>query len=366
MDRPLPLPTLLSHAFVAFVIEFDNEAERRLPHSTTLLGRSAPTLPAPWLISWGMYATGLRFLNDRGLTERQLERLARTPTNLNGLQRWGYVLVTPDPADKRAKPPRSSWLITPTMGGRRTQEIWAPLTAEIEKRWEWRFGTKIERLREVLLAVTSKLDPALPTCMPILGFGLISKGRVTELPVDPDAPPSDTSLPALLAKVLLAFALEFESESALSLAICANILRVLQAGVRMRDLPELSGVSNESVQMALGILRKSRLAIEEKAPKSEGPWKIVRLTEAGLAAKEAYERTLSKIESGWEKRFGSATIRALREPLEELAWTGELAHAPLGEGLEPPPGGWRSLIEKPRTLPHFPMVLHRGGYPDGS
>jgi hypothetical protein len=35
MDEPLPLSALLSQVLVAFTIEFDNEAEHRLPHSTT-------------------------------------------------------------------------------------------------------------------------------------------------------------------------------------------------------------------------------------------------------------------------------------------------------------------------------------------
>jgi Leucine carboxyl methyltransferase len=35
-------------------------------------------------------------------------------------------------------------------------------------------------------------------------------------------------------------------------------------------------------------------------------------------------------------------------------------------GLEPYPDNWRASVRRPATLPHFPMVLHRGGYPDGS
>ena len=35
-------------------------------------------------------------------------------------------------------------------------------------------------------------------------------------------------------------------------------------------------------------------------------------------------------------------------------------------GLEPYPDGWRAKVRRPEALPHYPMVLHRGGYPDGS
>ncbi|MGA2826507.1 MAG: hypothetical protein ABSF03_10325 [Streptosporangiaceae bacterium] len=45
---------------------------------------------------------------------------------------------------------------------------------------------------------------------------------------------------------------------------------------------------------------------------------------------------------------------------------GDLAASPLGPVLEPYPGNWRADVRAPRTLPHYPMVLHRGGYPDGS
>lgn len=43
-DVSLPLPALLSQAFVAFTIECDNEFEHRMPHRTT---RFASTPGAP-------------------------------------------------------------------------------------------------------------------------------------------------------------------------------------------------------------------------------------------------------------------------------------------------------------------------------
>jgi hypothetical protein len=36
------------------------------------------------------------------------------------------------------------------------------------------------------------------------------------------------------------------------------------------------------------------------------------------------------------------------------------------EGIPAFPDGWRAKVPKAETLPSFPMVLHRGGYPDGS
>jgi hypothetical protein len=34
--------------------------------------------------------------------------------------------------------------------------------------------------------------------------------------------------------------------------------------------------------------------------------------------------------------------------------------------MTPYPEGWRASVATSETLPHYPMVLHRGGYPDGA
>ena len=55
---------------------------------------------------------------------------------------------------------------------------------------------------------------------------------------------AELELHVLLARVLLAFAVEFDTRSQGSLAMGANVLRVLtEEGVALRDLPALSGVS---------------------------------------------------------------------------------------------------------------------------
>jgi hypothetical protein len=55
MNGRLPLPTLLSHALVAFTIEFDNEFEHRVPHRTTNHG-STGSRSSPWLVSMVMWS----------------------------------------------------------------------------------------------------------------------------------------------------------------------------------------------------------------------------------------------------------------------------------------------------------------------
>ncbi len=370
----LPLPTLLSFALVAFTIEFDNEAERLLQHRTTRHGSkfksAGGSLHAPWLVSMVMWTNCMQFVEEKGVHVGELERLARTKTNFNGMERWGYIAVQPDPADKRPKPPLSDWLIRAKPGGRAAQEVWRPLLGAIEKRWQERFGKdEIAQLRDSLLALINKMNLELPDCLPILGYGLFSRGpedKRRPLTTSEEGELTNLPLPAYLSKVLLAFAIEFEEESQLSLAICANLLRVLsEKGEKVRELPLLTGVSKEALSMAMGILQKRGLA-ETKADMSAGRAKMARLTAKGRKAREAYQQLLALIERRWEDRFGKDRMDKLRERLERLAGQNADETSPLFQGLEPHAGGWRASVRKPNTLPHYPMVLHRGGFPDGA
>jgi hypothetical protein len=70
-------------------------------------------------------------------------------------------------------------------------------------------------------------------------------------------------------------------------------------------------------------------------------------------------------EAKWRSRYDDARVLRLRQALEHVV-SGEAGEALLTEAVTAPPGGWRAAIKKPDTLPWQPMVLHRGGYPDGS
>src|SRR5580704_11831886 len=99
MDGRLPLPTLLSHALIAFTIEFDNQSEHELPHRTTNHGPKTGALDRPWLVSLVMWLNCMRFVDEKGMTAQELEQRARTRTNLDGMERWGYVVIEPSPTD---------------------------------------------------------------------------------------------------------------------------------------------------------------------------------------------------------------------------------------------------------------------------
>ena len=72
------------------------------------------------------------------------------------------------------------------------------------------------------------------------------------------------------------------------------------------------------------------------------------------------------VEQRWRERFGDEVVDGLVTSLEPLATAPDGEPPPLFAGLEPYPENWRASARHPATLPHYPMVLHRGGYPDGS
>jgi DNA-binding MarR family transcriptional regulator len=362
----LPLSTLLSQALVAFTIEFDNEAELRLPHRTTRHGSTPGAPHAPWLVSMAMYLNCMQFVDEKGMTARELVKRARAKTNFRGMHRWGYITVRPDSPEGRSKP-KAEWIVRPTPAGCMAQEIWQPLLGEIEQRWRERFGKdEIERLKKSLATILSQIDLDLPDCLPILGYGLFSKGRTYRPKQGESQDDRKLPLPVLLARILLAFALEFEEDSQLSLAMSANVVRVLDGdGVPVRELSRLTGVSKEAVATSLSFLTKQGYAVEEKDPAGARA-KVARLTANGLKAQYAYEKRLKKIEQHWRSQFGNAAINSLQDAFRPLVGTGKAADSPLFQGLDPDPNCWRASTPKSETLLHYPMVLHRGGFPDGS
>jgi DNA-binding MarR family transcriptional regulator len=366
MTQALPLSALLSRVLVAFTIEFDNEFEHRMPHRTAW-GPAAHSGRGPFLASMAMWANFLQDVLPEGVPLRDLADQVRL-TNLAGMERWSYVTVAPDPADPRAKPPRTDWIVRPATGGRAAQEIWRPLAGEIEGRWRERFGVEaIDDLREGLGPVADRLELELPRFLPVL---LYSDGMMAPRWFGQRAPvPGESSgldLSVLLSRVLLAFTLDFERESSVSLALTADLLRVIpDAGVHVRQIPGLSGVSKEAVSAALGFLERHGYVTVEPDP-LVARTKSVRLTARGSRAQAVYRRLPDQLEAGWRERFGGDVIDLVRASLEGLVGGSHPASSPLDLGLRPYPDSWRAALGGPGRLPDYPMVLHRGGFPDGS
>ena len=111
--------------------------------------------------------------------------------------------------------------------------------------------------------------------------------------------------------------------------------------------------------MALSFLEKRAFgAVRPEQPGSR--LKALVLTAQGVRARDTYQRLVWSIEERWQTRFGELDIASLRQALECLQGGGLL------RGLEPYPGNWRARVARPEVLPHYPMILHRGGFPDGS
>jgi DNA-binding MarR family transcriptional regulator len=361
----LPLPTLLSPALVAFTIEFDNEVEHRLAHRTTVAGPSPRPDRGPWLTSQVMWSNVLQHVSDDGIRVGELQARARTKRlSLAGLRRWGYL------SRDAAGTPRQDDEVRLTAAGRQACEIWRPLAGQIEDRWRARFGADaIDDLRSALGGMRRHIDLDLPRYLPIV---FPSANGMAETfghldPADPAGDEDDPDLSVLLSQVLLAFTVDFEGPSRIALPTSANTLRVLTgSAVRRRDLPLLTGVSKEANHMCVAWLERHGCATVEPDP-SASRGQVVRLTAKGQKAQDKYRRILDDTESGWQLRFGREPLAHLRRALEQVVGQGLTRHeSPLFQGLVPYPDGWRASVRPATTLPHYPMVLHRGGYPDGS
>ncbi len=363
----LALPTLLSQVLVAHTIEFDNLAELRLPHHTS--DDHDVGSDTPWLVSYVCWANVLEYVGPDGLTVAALRAQARTDRLLlEGLRRWRYLRLIPPAGKALTKPFPAATQVRTTRHGRLAQDIWRALPAVMDERWRGRFGAdSVERLHGALSAIFTRLPIDPPDFLPVV-FPT-QNGKAEALPPrSPSHPVAEgtADLVTLLAGVLLSFTIDFEAQSRLSLSISANTLRVLdRAPRRLRDLPSLTGVSKEGNAMCTGFLERRACAVVEPDPAATRG-KVIRLTDKGVAARAKYVRLLAATEQGWRTTYGPRQIDALRAALETLVGDGTLESSPLAACLTPEPGNWRASVRAPVTLPHYPMVLHRGGFPDGS
>jgi hypothetical protein len=348
--RPFPLPTLLSQALVAMTIGLDNELEQRKAHTTTLGLKRGLRADGPWLVSWSCWANILRFVPPAGISMQDLRArpgvCAQQLGGKNpGLIRWGYVTL-------------SGGVVRPTDDLREASETLFPYLPDIvEAKWADHLGgSAVSQLKQVLAELLTQVDQALPHYLP----------QVDNLMWTRWGPPSprqeavgDLKLVDRLAQVLLLYTLEHENVSEVPLTMAAYLVRVIDDGARKVDLLRRSGISKEAMAFLTGWRQRPRLSVES-APGT------VTLTAAGHSAKTEYDRLGRTIEQSWAKRFAGDVTSRLRIALERVVVDTTLARSPLAELVSAPEGCWRSWFKAPETLPHFPMILHRGGYPDGA
>jgi hypothetical protein len=342
MAERVPLTTLLSWVWVAHTMEIDNATEEARSEKVKHHFRTSLT----------MWANGLRLIEDDGLTVDELRRRAGAACNLPGLERWGWITlgVGPDRRDGfgTSRNLKGDTLVRLSRAGAYACRIWPRTVDTVEARWRQRFGdAAIGALGSALRAVDPSMPWSPPEVHPSDGFWTqVMEDRSVE---------GDPPLAGLLGQALTAFTLAYEREATLSLPLAANMLRVIGADqVRVRDLPLRSGVSKEAVAMAVRFLEQRYVATKLAGP-------ALQLTPAGLRIRDSYL-----------VRSTEGANPTLREALEQIvARPGALA-----EGLVPPASCWRAappyltqtkrLLHDPcGALPWQPMVLHRGGWPDG-
>lgn len=284
-------------------------------------------------------------------------------------QWWGYLDVITDPADGRAKPPASEWLVHPTEAGRMAQTIWSPLADEVEERWNNRFGpSELGDLRASLSDVLAGLDVDPPDYLPV-GEPRLPRRR-------PSRGDPRLSLSALLAKVLLALSLDFDEYSDLSLGIytstvgsrlpiCANVLRLIgDDGSAVAAIPEHSGVARMTVDNWIGSLAKHGY-LKTDTESGGRRRRMARLTTKGAHARDSYLQWTHSLEGRWPGAQSSAALGRLRRAAQHIVGhpgPGSL----LWKGIAPYPDGWRNQVPPRQVLPHFPVVTAKGGFPDGS
>jgi hypothetical protein len=351
--RASPISVLLSRALVAVTIEVDDLVESRLAHRTT-------TGPAaggrgPWLISLAIWQNFLRLLDPAGTPVTEL-RGAAALTNLDGLRRWGWIRI-------------DDGVVRPTRAALAAAEVERAALAEVEQRWRARFGPQtVATIVGSSDGIRHQLGGRLPRYLPVVAHRLFSGPVIDAVAEDDlaleslDRPAPD--LPTALAQVLLALTLDAETGAGVSMPVAANLFAVLgPEPTALRDLPTLTGLAREGVAFAVKPLVRTDRATLGPAPTGRG--QAIRLTERGLRSSRDMARRVGANERRWIEAFG-ADVSRLRATLEQIDGAGVAGASPLLDGLVHPPDGWRSGAPARQRLPRHPMVLHRGGYPDGA
>jgi hypothetical protein len=341
----VPLTTLVSWVWVAHTIEVDNHFE----------GATSERVGRHFRISLPMWTNALRLVDDEGISVGELSRRARANCNIGGLERWGWISVGESGGPRRdgygsRRGVQADTVVRPTRAGAYARRVWPRVLSGVEERWRNRFGREvIDELREALVDVARPMPWSPPEVAPSNGF-------FTNVVHGDDVLDDDRPLIALAGQVLTGLTLDHEQEAEVSLPLGANVLRVIGSDlVHIRELPALCGVSKEAISMAVGYLQRGGFAV----PRSE---RAIQLDPDGLDALDGYLHRAARID---DKRLRGA-LSAIVAQKDALS-----------AGLVPPEGCWRGqkpylaqtqrlLADPLKALPWHPMVLHRGGWPDGS
>ena len=257
---------------------------------------------------------------------REVERLARTEHELGGDGALGLRRRRArDPGDPRPKPAARGLLVRATQRGRVAQEAWRPLDGEIEGALgrSASDASAWTRLHRSLAGLVGRPRsgparlPADPRLRTVHQWDRRACRR--SAPPDPRAARSAVSLPALLARPLLAFALEFETEfepSSLATQRRRPARPRRAAGPAARPARHVRGVEGGDRHGARRPREAGHLIATEPDPGAAG--RVVRLTSAGVKAPRRATSAAGALEARWPARFGGDTIAGLRTALEAI------------------------------------------------
>lgn len=368
-DDPGALPRCLSQLLIAHTIQIDNWFEAHSPHRTTT--DEQPRDAGPWLISYSFCANLLSRLDRTPVSVSSLGPWPAT-VNLPGLHRWGYLRIAGWRGPGTPVPPSATLVLT--ADGRRACDHWVAAVDNTAAVWREQFSEADAQLRGSLAALRERLGRPAPAYLPVIAASK-QFGRQPSWPAERSSLPS-LEMTALLSAVLHAFVADYERPGGISLPLASDVLRVLSVEqMPVTDAIRDSGISREAFTAALTPLTKHGHVVVEKAATGRG--KAIRLTEQGSRALNHHGARLRAVEDAWRADPARAALmQNAQGAAEQILHQRDDGGSVLGRLLVPPPDGWRhrapfsrqtrAVAQEPAAaLAHCPMVLHRGGYPDG-
>ena len=308
-----PLPTLLSHALLAFTADYEQLAgdDEANPHL-------------------GVWANALRVIDDDGLDQRELgpkailaQRAVRVV--VRDLAAQGWLELARTPTERGAK------LLRLTAAGRHARDAGAKLATAVERRWRRRFGAAtIDGLRTGLATAANAVDVEMPFYL--TGYGP-SDGNLTggpylrEEPGPPRIPARGEEWPvvprttaagneplfALLSIALAAFAIDYERERLGDLRTASTFLQ----GVPDEGTP-LPAVRDQGV-VGSGRSTLERHLVVVVEPRRPGvATRLVYPTPKARRSRDAYPALVQEIERDWRTRLGTQTVANLSTQLETV------------------------------------------------
>ena len=317
-----------------------------------------------------MFENCLRFVTDEPITVGKLETLARTGDQPGRHAPLGlYHRSTPRPAGSIASRPGPDAVLRATARGLRAREVWlaaarprrAALAGPLRRRPDRGAAPRPGR------GGRANSTPACPTCLPILGPDPVQPGTRSR-----PAAPAAAAGPRHVAAVGTAVPRPARLRSGVRGRI-GGVARGRRQPAprpgRRRHAAARSAPADRDLQGSRE-LGHGRPAPRPPRRRGAGPRREPRQGRPPHPRGPARAAALPRAPGHGRGPLAAALRpRRRRSPApvpEALAVGADGEPPPLFQALEPYPDNWRAAVCPPGTLPYYPMVLHRGGYPDGS